>query len=179
MKNSQKLGIKVFYYYLSKKISIGLVSFFIFFVVSSLKKIMIAKIDYIFSLATATSITSYIINGLLIISIVLVVAGALMSWFNYINCEFILDENALNIRRGFFTKKEISMPYRQIQNIDIEQTLNNKMMGVGRLVISTNDSSEEEKAEGTFEVIDYNVAKEIREFILQRTNIQIVKSTEI
>jgi len=55
------------------------------------------------------------------------------------------------------------------------------MMGIGKLVILTEGSHNEmntNKAEGSFDVIDYDLAHRVREFILQRANLQIVKDVE-
>jgi len=98
-----------------------------------------------------------------------------MSWFKYISCDFTLGENAFSIRKGVLSKKEVSIPYRQIQNIDIEQSFNFKMMGVCKLVILTagNDNNDKDgESEGVFDVIDFKVASSIKEMILQKTNIQ-------
>jgi uncharacterized membrane protein YdbT with pleckstrin-like domain len=69
------------------------------------------------------------------------------------------------------SKKEISIPYRQIQDINIEQTFYFKMMGVSKLVVLTagsDDNDKEGEAEGIFEVIDSSVAEKIREELLQK-----------
>ena len=99
-----------------------------------------------------------------------------MSWINYISCEYSLDENAFSIRRGIFNKKEVFIPYRQIENINIDQTLNFKMMGVSKLTVDTagNDNNAG-KPEVVFDVIDSRIAVSIRDFILQRTNLEVIK----
>jgi uncharacterized membrane protein YdbT with pleckstrin-like domain len=81
------------------------------------------------------------------------------------------------MRRGIFNKKEVFIPYRQIENINIDQTFNFKMMGVSKLTIETagNNNNNAGKPEVVFEVIDAKVAINIREFILQRTNTEVVK----
>jgi len=175
MNTSQKLGIKVFYYYLSKKISAGIALLVVSFIISSFKDSMVSGLNSFLSLITATSIVTYFINGLFIVSVLLLVLGGLMSWFKYISCDFTLGENAFSIRKGVLSKKEVSIPYRQIQNIDIEQSFNFKMMGVCKLVILTagNDNNDKDgESEGVFDVIDFKVASSIKEMILQKTNIQ-------
>jgi len=181
MGTSQKLGIKVFYYYLSKKISVGLLLLIASIVFSSLKSAIISKIIFLFPKSLSTAIVSYFSIGLFIVSILLIFGGLLMSWFNYINLSFTLDENSFNIRRGIFSKKEVSIPYRQIQDVDIEQTFFNRMMGVGKLVILTagnDDHDKEGESEGVFRVIDYKVAEQMRKDILQRTNVQTVREVK-
>lgn len=178
MNISQKLGIKVFYYFLSKRISIGIIVLVVAVIVAFSKENLTLKLAEFTSIQTATNSISYFINGIFIVSIVLIIIGFFVSYIKYISCDFTLGENAFNIRRGFLTKREISIPYRQIQNINIEQSLRGKMLGIGKLVILTEgDHSEnnDRNKEGVFEVIDYDLAHRVREYILVRTNIQATK----
>ncbi|MEI7688828.1 MAG: PH domain-containing protein [Candidatus Nomurabacteria bacterium] len=177
MLTNKKLGIKVFYYYLSKRVVSGIFLLVVSFIISSLKGVMVAKMALAIPLTTSLSIANFLVNGLFIISILLIIFGILMSWINYISCEYALDENAISIRRGIFNKKEVFIPYRQIENINIDQTFNFKMMGVSKLIIETagNDGNNGGDPEGVFDVIDSNVATSIREFILQRTNTEVIK----
>jgi len=181
MNKNQKLGIKVFYYYLSRKTSIGIFALVVSIIVSSYKSILISKVDLLAPTEVSSIIVSYFIYGLFALTVALIIFGLIMSWINYISCDFTLDENAFNIRRGFLTKREVSIPYRQIQNINIEQSLSHKMLGIGKLVILTegdHSNLDENNREGVFEVIDYSLAHQVREFILQRTNLQIIKDVD-
>ena len=178
MDAKQRLGIKVFYYYLSQKILVGFLLLLVSFFIYSSKDGLISKMMILFPLSIASSIFSYFIGVLYIVALLLIIIGSLISWLDYISCDFTLDENAFIIRRGILNKKEISIPYRQIQDIDIEQTFNNKMMGVSKLVILTagNDNNDKEgESEGIFQVIDSNIAEKMRADILERANIQEVK----
>lgn len=180
MENNQKLGIKVFYYYLSKKISLGIFVLVVSIIVASYKSALISKITFV-SGAAAEATISYFIYGLFAVSAILLIFSLLASYINYISCDFTLGDNALNIRRGFLTKREISIPYRQIQNINIDQSFSHKMMGIGRLIILTEGDSTENISKnkaGVFDVIDYALARQIREYILERTNLQMVKDIE-
>ena len=177
MNPSQKLGINVFYYYLSKKTPIGLVALVISIFISSLKVAMVLKLAFFVSLSTSAMIVSYFINGLFLISALLIIYGIVMSYISYIGCSYNLGENAFSITKGYFNKREISIPYRQIQNIDIEQSFQFKMMGVCKLVILTagNDNNNQNgEAEGVFDVIDFKIASNIKESILQKSNIEPV-----
>jgi len=177
MNPSQKLGINVFYYYLSKKTPIGLAALVISIFISSIKVAMVLKLAFFVSLSTSAMIVNYFINGLFLISALLIIYGIIVSYINYTSCQYYLGENAFSITKGFFNKKEVSIPYKQIQNINIEQSFQFKMLGVCKLVILTagNDNNNQNgEAEGVFDVIDFKVATNIKESILQKTNIQPV-----
>ena len=180
MDTKQKLGIKVFYYYLSKRISFGIILLVVSIIVAFSKISLISKLSSLISLNGAITIINYLVYILFIISVLLILGALFISWLSYINCDYTLSENALSIRRGILTKKEVSIPYRQIQNIDIEQSFNYRMMGVSKLVILTagNDNKDKEgEAEGIFEIIDSDNAKKIKEYILEKSNIQILKES--
>ncbi len=170
--NKQRLGIKVFYYYLSNKIVLGVALLIFSFVLLSFKQDIISIIS---SVGLPISVAEYMILIAFTISVLVMALSSFASWIKYISCDFTLDENALNIRRGFFNKKEISIPYRQVQNINIEQSFRYKMMGLSKLIILTDGDREDNKMnrDGVFDVINQDIAKNIRDFILQRTNIKI------
>ncbi len=181
MGTEQKLGIRVFYYYLWRNVSIGIVLLIISFVVTFLKNAIISVIVFAISPNIAGISVSYFIVGLFAVSVLFIAGGFLMSWLNYISCTFTLDNASFNIKRGILSKRETSIPYRQIQDISIEQTLYDRMMGVSKLIILTagNDENDKEgEAEGLFDVIDSNIGAKIREDILTRTNVQMVQEVK-
>jgi len=179
MNPSQKLGIKVFYYYLSKKTLVGILLLIVSVFVSSSKDFIVSKLGLMISSSSAVSIATYFISTLFIVSVLLIILGVLISWLSYISLQFTLGENAISITKGILSKREISIPYRQIQNIDIEQSFNHKMMGVSKLVILTagNDNNDTEgEAEGVFHIIQSDIAGKIKEYILEKANPQVIKS---
>ncbi len=102
----------------------------------------------------------------------------LVSWLIYINYQFALQDDALKIRRGVFSREEIAIPYRQIQDVDIEQDITDRMLGVCRLVILTAGHEDEQKPEGESEgilpVIDKNLAEQLQAELLKKTDVQRV-----
>ncbi|MFA6324816.1 MAG: PH domain-containing protein [Candidatus Paceibacterota bacterium] len=169
----QKLGLRVYYYYLYKKILIGIVFLLLSIITLISKEVIVSKISFIFGADLAINITSYLINGLFIITFLSLAIGILLSWLSYVSCSFILDEFSILIKKGILSKKTVSIPYKQIQDISIEQSFSNRMMGVCKLAISTagNDTHDNiGEAEGVFDIIDINIAKELQNTILQKNN---------
>ncbi len=121
------------------------------------------------------SIGAIIASGAFIIVLIIVV---LVSWLTYINYLFALSEDALKIRRGIFDREEIAIPYRQIQDVDTEQDITDRMLGVCRLVILTAGHEDEPKPEGESEgilpVIDKTLAEQLQAELLRRTDVQRV-----
>ena len=87
----------------------------------------------------------------------------------------------LKIRRGVFSREEVAIPYRQMQDVDIEQNLTDRFWGVCRLVILTAGHEDEPQPEGESEgilpVIDKTLAEQLQAELLRRADVQRV--TEI
>lgn len=93
--------------------------------------------------------------------------------FQYIAYEFMLDEHALKIRSGIINLQIEAIPYRQMQNVDIERDLLYRILGVSRMVIltaGTEDASTGNESEGIIPAIDKNLAFAIQRELLKRAN---------
>ena len=101
----------------------------------------------------------------------------IISWFVYNHYKFFLGEDSLKIKRGILDKEEIAIPYRQIQDVDIERSLNFQMFGLSRIVILTaghEDEKPQAESEGILPAIDKDLAEWIQAQLLQRANVQKV-----
>ncbi|MDP3956753.1 MAG: PH domain-containing protein [bacterium] len=104
-----------------------------------------------------------------------------ISYLKYITYKFALDENALHIERGILNREIISIPYRQIQNINIDRNLFNRLFSLSNLTITTaaHEESDEEgtnifEAEGVLPYLDKIRAAEIQSELMKRTNVEKV-----
>lgn len=103
-----------------------------------------------------------------------------VAWLIYINYKFFLGEDSLKIKRGVFNKEEIAIPYRQIQDVDIDRNLSFRMLGVSRILILTagqeevKPQDEENESEGILPALDHELAEWLQGELLRRANIQKV-----
>ncbi len=116
-----------------------------------------------------------------LLSILLFCLALVMGWLIYLNYEFLLDDDSLRIRRGILNKEEISIPYRQIQDVDIGRDLFYRILGLSRLVILTAGKEEGKEvkgggAEGILPAIDKDAAQQIQEKLLKKADIEKVES---
>ncbi len=120
--------------------------------------------------------------GLLALFIVFALLAFLVSWLIYKNYQFSLDEDALKIKRGVLEKEEISIPYRQIQDVDIDRSLAFQMVGLSRIIILTaghedeKPSTESGESEGVLPALDKDLAEWLREELLKRANVQKIRT---
>jgi uncharacterized membrane protein YdbT with pleckstrin-like domain len=163
--------MRAFYYYLYKKILIGLVFLVVSIIVLSSQTSISQGLSSVLPASAANTIVGYLTSSLFIISFLALAIGVFLSWLNYISCTFILGDLSFVIKRGILSKKIETIPYKQIQDITIEQSFSSRLMGVCKLVILTagNDNNDKEKeSEGVFGVIDINIAKNLQSTILQK-----------
>ncbi len=103
--------------------------------------------------------------------IALVVSGLSLarSAFEYFNFRFSVISNELVIKKGFLTKRTITLPLEKIQAVHAEQTWLHSLLNVTRLSF---DSAGSEKMEVKIEALDKFRSAALKEFILgQRTGI--------
>lgn len=108
----------------------------------------------------------------------------LVSWLIYINYKFALGDNSLKIKRGVFDQEEVAIPYRQIQDVDLERPLSFRMMNLSRIVILTaghedqpgsgDNPLERGESEGYLPALDKDLAEWLQAEILKRANVQKV-----
>lgn len=101
-----------------------------------------------------------------------------ISWLTYINYKFLIGEDSLKIKRGILSREEIAIPYRQIQDADIERSLYYRMMGLSRLVILTagrEEGRDKDESEGVLPAMDRDLAEWMQEELLKRTEVQRVE----
>jgi uncharacterized membrane protein YdbT with pleckstrin-like domain len=107
----------------------------------------------------------------------------LIAWLIYINYKYMLSEDSLKVQRGILNKEEIAIPYRQIQDVDIDRDLSLRIMGVSRIVILTaghedapgeGNPNERGESEGYLPALDRDLAEWLRDELLRRANVQKV-----
>lgn len=103
------------------------------------------------------------------------------TWLTYTHHTFALDDDAIRIRKGIFTKIETSLPYRQIQNVEVERRLLFQILGLSKLVIITaghdNPKTERNESEGVLPAIDKYIAAALQDELVRRSDVQRVIRT--
>ena len=171
----QRLGRKTLWVFIIDRISTAVVFLVIAIILLAVNENgMLAETPW-------GDLSNYGVMGALIASSVFIIAFAitlLVSWLIYANYQFALQDDAIKIRRGIFEREEIAIPYRQIQDVDIEQDITDRALGVCRLVVLTAGHEDEKKPEGESEgilpVLDRSIAEELQSELLKRANVQKV-----
>jgi putative membrane protein len=108
--------------------------------------------------------------------------AVLIGWLIYKNYTFALGDDSLKIKRGILNKEEVAIPYRQIQDVDINRDLSFQMLGLSKIVILTagheDAADKNDDSEGILPAIDKNLADWLQAELLKRANIQKVSETK-
>ncbi len=121
-----------------------------------------------------STIDTVITTGLLNLWLVSLMIGIVILIFisafeSYIQHKFLLGEHSFHIRRGIFMVKEKVIPYRHIQNVDIDRPYHYRLFGLSKLDITTArlDNFEDEKA-NLIPLIDKHLAKKLLDFLIKQ-----------
>jgi len=116
-----------------------------------------------------------------IIFFIALIVALISSSIVYKSHEFCLANDALKIRQGVMTKQEIAIPYRQIQNVDIERDVLDQVLGLSKIVILTagHDDDSKNESEGILPAMDKHLAYSLQEELLKRADVQKVVETKI
>ena len=112
-----------------------------------------------------------------LLSLLIIAVSLAFAWLTYINYTFSMAEDSFKIKRGILNKTENAIPYRQIQNVDIERGLMFQLLGLSRLIILTAGHEDEspkgsDEAEGIIPAIDQKLASWLQTELLKRADVQ-------
>ena len=183
----QNLGKKTLMLILTRRTSVGFVVFIASIILATITPAISTMIVNIMSLSGTSghsavanisgAVSSFAVMALLA-GIILIMVGIIIGLIQYRNHVFILDEFSLKFRRGIFDQMEVSIPYRQIQDMNIVRTIPHRMFGVSRLIMITagrEDTEDHNEADTIFDPIDADLAVEIRVFLERKIGVQVIE----
>lgn len=117
-------------------------------------------------------LTLWLVLGMLSMAIILFIS----LFEHFAQHKFMLDDHSFHIRRGIFMIKEKVIPYRHIQNVDLEQPYHYRLFGVARLNITTAridvfDDGQKAESHGKtnlIPIIDKKIAKELAHYLVSQ-----------
>ncbi len=107
--------------------------------------------------------------------------GFSVARLKYKAAKIMLDESALRIVSGLLSRKEVAIPFRRVQTVEIKQSPMQRFIGVGHVVISTTTDLEtpsEVETEVNEEVVplmDYDLARAVANQLTIRTEVETMK----
>lgn len=136
----QKLGKKALYFFILER-SLAALIFLILGIVLALLKLAEKSYPAITNFVGRNPLADAILNYALVVLPALFLAafgfGALVAYISYSALRYKIDENGFSMEKGIIGKKEISLPFREIQNVDIEQSFVYRIFGMANLIVLT------------------------------------------
>jgi len=187
----QRLGRKCFLLLLFRKASIAVGLTLASIVLLALSGTIIpavVRLSTLGSQATAdtvgpiSSAFSFIVSGCFLLGVMLFLVSYIVSRLEYNNFTFNFGEFDLHLSRGIIDRKETSVPYRQIQDVNIERNLDHQLMGLSKIVITTAGHEETEEkgmSEIVLDPLDKSVAEEIRTLLERKIGVQVVEDQTV
>ena len=124
-------------------------------------------------IVTATMLTQWL--GLIVGAVIIFMA--IMMYEHHAQHKFMLDDHSFHIRRGILMVKEKLIPYRHIQNVDLEQPYHYRIFGVVRLNITTarvdtfaDEKDKKHDSKHLIPLMDKKIAKELSHFLVTKGN---------
>lgn len=167
-----------------------LVSLLILTGITLIISMYVGKTGLWFEQFLSTNFDGIITKGLLTLWLLLGVFSMLILlsislYEHFAQHKFVLDDHSFHVRRGIFMIKEKVIPYRHIQNVDIEQPYHYRLFGVARLNITTArlDTFAEQDVDGDpkkakkylshdknnlIPIIDKKIAKELAHYLVSQ-----------
>lgn len=118
------------------------------------------------------------IPAIFFLSIILGGLSIIISVLQYRFFTFTLEEFGIRLKKGVLRVEEVSIPYRQMQDIDITRPIIYRLFGISRLVIFSaghEQPNEPEQTNTVFDPIDSEIANGIKEILNRRIGIQIIQ----
>ena len=174
----QTLGKKVFWLFFLQLSPISLILLLISIVT------FILSFQPFLANTPAGNIQKYALLATLATFVAAIVVAAISfasAWLTYKNYLFSLSEDSFKIKRGVLSKTENAIPYRQIQNVDIERDFMFQILGLSRVIILTaghedaspgNSKEHPNEAEGVIPAVDKNIGEWLQTELLRRADIQ-------
>ncbi len=167
-----RIGSRTFWLFLSKKITVPLTFLLlsIIFTIARSSSALPKTALPLLGLAGSVCIVVFVIALLYVLA---------SSWFAYKSHEYCLAPDAFKVRQGVMTKQEMAIPYRQIQNVDIERSFSEQLFGLSRVIILTaghEDATDKNasESEGILPAMDKRIAVQLQDELLRRADVQKV-----
>jgi uncharacterized membrane protein YdbT with pleckstrin-like domain len=126
-------------------------------------------------------IVTYSIAAIFVLAIVTFIASLIISWLEYLYYSYTFEEFNLKVKRGILNKEVVSIPYRQMQNVNVYRSLLYLLLGVSRVVIDSaghEEEHEQSQSDIILEPIQKDVAEEIRLMLDRKIGVQVVEEQE-
>ena len=127
---------------------------------------------------TVSSGVADITLGLAVLAMLVLLIGVIVARLEYANFTFTFEEFGLKLRRGVINITEVTIPYRQMQDVNVERNLVHRMTKTSRVVIDSaghEEAGEHSETDIILEPLDMAMADEVRLLLQRKIGVQVVE----
>lgn len=185
----QRLGYKAFLILAFRRFAIGLFFLLLVFVIlffrqflldSVTNTLVIEGVSKASAAGTASMIMIYLTLVIFWVGVVISFFGIVIAFLEYINYTYQFNEFDLIMKKGILDRKETSIPYRQIQDMNVDRPIIYQLFGLSRLILRT-AGTEEKNEHGMTKInitpIEKSTAEEIQKMLERKIGVQVVEDT--
>lgn len=121
----------------------------------------------------AVMIDKWIFLGLSIVLVFLIISAVSNAFYKFWSISYAMEDSDLKIVKGFITKHETYIPYKNIDSVDVRVGSAERLWGLASILVFTagaQDKENPEAAAGYLEGLTYNDAVALKDNLLQKIN---------
>jgi len=129
---------------------------------------------------------SYGVNGVTFVAFALAIVSLVMSLvttkLNYRNYTFTFEQFGMRLKQGMVRTMELTIPYRQMQDVSIDRGFFHQLTGTSRVIINSAGREEpsttltpEQETNIILDPIDTAIAEDIRLLLQRKIGVQVVE----
>ncbi len=172
-----KFGFKTLIFYLYQRVTPGLVLLILGANLAGISRFVISTGNIELSATGIENVNragNILMAVVIIFSLLTIVLGIILSFVKYISNTYSIGDYALTLHKGLISKTEVIIPYKQVQSVDINQSIIFRMLGLSTLIILSAGIDERDKGSSgdqIFQIIDIRLAEYLKEELLRRANL--------
>jgi uncharacterized membrane protein YdbT with pleckstrin-like domain len=175
-----RMGFKTLVIYIIKGVLPGLFLMILSFFLVWIKDYLVSGANsQIIQLGNSSQLILAIAGVFMLISFPVIALGVIINVWRYFSVQYKLEEDVLKFNRGVISVDEVSIPYQKIEDVDLDQSVFGRIIGVASVSVITAGREEkgaDSETEAIFHMMDIGKARSLQSELLSRGSVQKVKS---
>ncbi len=175
-----RLGIRTLIVYIIRGLLPGVLLILISFFILMLKNFMIGHNDIIVVPESLGNNISMVAGVLTLVAFPVMALGEIIYLWKYFSLKYKFEEDVFKFHKGIVSVDENTIPYLKIENVDFDQSVLGRIIGIAHICILTAGEEEKDKSDAdtgaVIKMIDVEKARYIQKELLARGSIQKVKA---
>lgn len=181
MINGKTLGIKTLIFYIIQRTLPSFLILLIAVYLPNITRFFILNFNLNINTSWISAINRFgniAVALLFLLFMILLLIGIISSLIKYFGTVYSLDDYAFRLTKGIIGKNEISIPYKHIENVDVQQSIFFRIFGLSRMVIFSAGNPQSDKNDDStdqvFDIIDTGKAEYLKSYLLKKAEIEEV-----